>query len=272
MSQVLNLFQKSVGHQPELVVPPADERVKNIVPGGSLGEVRTVKATLQPSCRAVFHTDPLGGASDRFRLLRMRLREHHKVGRLKTLLITSPLPHDGKSTIAINLATALSEEGKFKVLLVEADLHRPSLGRQLGLKDWDGLSNCLRGDLPAIQAIRKVEPLGWYLLPSGDTPENPTEFLQSSAFHQLKQELLPHFDWILIDSPPVIPLTDAVSLKPHSDGILLVVRAGYTPQEKVAESITLLGKQHIAAMVFNGVEDMEKSFSKYGYYRSEPTI
>jgi capsular exopolysaccharide synthesis family protein len=269
MSQVLNLFQKSVGHQPELVSSSADDRVKSIATGASLGDVKAVKANLQSSSRVVFHTDPLGPGSDRFRLLRMRLWEHHKAGRLKTLLITSALPHDGKSTIAINLATALSEDGKFKVLLIEADLHRPCLNKTLGLKDWNGLSNCLRGDLRAIDAIRKVEPLGWYLLPAGDSPENPTEFLQSAAFHQLKQELQPHFDWILIDSPPVIPLTDAVSLRPHSDGILLVVRAGHTPQARVEDAIALLGKQHIAAMVFNGVADLEKSFSKYGYYNRQ---
>jgi polysaccharide biosynthesis transport protein len=266
MSQVLNLFERSVGNRAESSLTTAEQRADTVPESFSVRDVQVVKAELQPSCRAIFHTDPLGAGSDRFRLLRMRLREHHKAGRLKTLLITSPLPHDGKSTVAVNLASALSEDWKFKVLVIEADLHRPCLVKQLGLKDWHGLSECLQGTLPAIEAVRRVEPLGWYLMPAGELPQNPTELLQTSAFHLLREELLDHFDWILIDSPPVVPLSDAASLRPHSDGTLLVVRSGQTPQDTIEQAINLLGKQHIAGMVFNGVIGLERIYSKYGYY------
>src|SRR5271163_1754718 len=129
MSQVLSLFERSVGDHEEsggaLPAPPKEESLAGVPDSFSLSGIPTAQAELHPSCCAIFHTDPLAAASDRFRLLRMRLREHNKAGRLKTLLITSPLPHDGKSTIAVNLATALSEDSKYKVLVIEADLHRP---------------------------------------------------------------------------------------------------------------------------------------------------
>lgn len=267
MSKILSLFESSVEAQGE----PQSSVVPEAFTGRELAsfsvlDLPVVTAQLQPSCCAIFYTDPLAASSDRFRLLRMRLREYNKTGRLKTLLITSPLPHDGKSTVALNLATALSEDSKFKVLLIEADLHRPCLVSQLGIPAWSGLSQRLQGDVSTADAIRRVEPLGWYLMPAGEAPPNPTELLQTSAFQDLRQEVTDSFDWILIDSPPVIPLTDALSLRQHSDATLLVVRAGETPEDAIEQAIRLLGKQHIAGMVFNGVPGLERAYSKYGYY------
>jgi protein-tyrosine kinase len=267
MSKVLNLFENSVAPLKE---PPhgvfEDEFRPSAQATFCFSAIPPVQADLQPSCCAIFHTEPLGAASDRFRLLRMRLREHNKSGSLKTLLITSPLPHDGKSTVAVNLATALSEDSKFKVLLIEADLHRPCLNTQLGLPECPGLTECLEGELPAISVLRRVEPLGWYLMAAGKTPDNPTELVQGSGFRTLREEMVKYFDWILIDSPPVVPLTDALSLIPHSDAALLVVRAGQTPESSIQQAITQIGKQHIAGIVFNGVPGLERAYAKYGYY------
>jgi succinoglycan biosynthesis transport protein ExoP len=266
MSKILSLFERSVGSQDELPPAVVPEDFTGSAPASlRFPDIPVVRCRLQPSCCAIFYTDPLAMGSDRFRLLRMRLRESTKTGRLKTVLITSPLPNDGKSTVAVNLATALSEDSKFKVLLIEADLHRPSLAKQLGVPDWPGLSQCLQGGLPAIEAIRRVEPLGWYLMPAGEAPHNPTELVQTSAFQDLKEAVADYFDWILIDSPPVIPSIDALSLRPHSDATLLVVRAGQTPEDAIEQAIRLLGKRHVAGMVFNGVPGLERAYSKYGY-------
>jgi capsular exopolysaccharide synthesis family protein len=194
----------------------------------------------------------------------MRLKEHWRAGKLKKLLITSPLAGGGKSTITLNLATALAERGKRNVLVVEADLHNSSLCEVLKLKTWTGLTDCLvDGAISPLLSIRHIEPFGWQLLPAGTPRRNPTELLHSPAFGHLIHQLSPYFDWILIDSPPVVPLTDSVSLREHADGTLLVVRAGQTPHEAVEQTIALLGKENIVGIVLNGVNARNHLYYQY---------
>src|ERR1035441_278436 len=160
-------------------------------------------AEILPESRLIFHTDPHSPGADRYRLMRMRLKELGSSGKLKTLLITSPLPHDGKSTVCLNLATALAEGGKKNVLLIEADLHQPILNARLRLKPWAGLAECLEGTVDPRSVIRRVHPLNWYLLPAGGSRVNASELLQTAALAGVMSKLTPHFDWIIVDSPPV---------------------------------------------------------------------
>ena len=141
-------------------------------------------------------------------------------------MITSPLPQDGKSTVALNLATALAEGGKRTVLLIEADLYHPTLTERLGLEVGLGLADCLEGPLHPVLALRRLEPLSWYLLSAGEPRSNPTDLFQTEALARVIQKLSTHFDWILIDSPPLTPLTDALSLARHTDATLLVAERG----------------------------------------------
>jgi capsular exopolysaccharide synthesis family protein len=233
--------------------------------------VETVQ--IPASSRIVVHTDPGGPYADRFRLLRLRLQECRNADRkLKTLLITSPLAHEGKSTVALNLATALAERGKRPVLLVGADLHHATLAEQLGLSDGRGLAECLEEGLDPFSIIRRLEPLGWYLLPAGRARGNPSELLQSGVLAERMQELAKHFEWVLIDSPPVCPLADALTLKQRSDASLLVARAGRTPTEAVEQAVTLLGRHHLVGIVLNGMERFDSGYAKYyGSYRVEPS-
>jgi capsular exopolysaccharide synthesis family protein len=224
------------------------------------------EALLTPEARLILHADPRSPAADRFRLLRLRLKAPWSAGKLRKLLITSPLPQDGKSTVIINLATVLAERGKRNVLVVEADLHRPSLGEILRLRPLPGLAQCLADAASQpLSAIRRIEPVGWYLLPAGESRKNPTELLQTPAFGRIMQTLAPYFDWILIDSPPVLPLTDPLSLQQHADGTLLIVRAGKTPRDAVENAIALLGKKNILGIVLNGVEVRRSSYYQYPY-------
>ena len=106
----------------------------------------------------------------------------------------------------------LAEQGKRNVLLIEADLHHPTLTEQLGIEQRAGLAECLEHGLNPASVLRRLEPLAWYLMPAGKPHCNPTELLQTEALAGVLQGLAHNFDWILIDSPPVIPLTDALSL------------------------------------------------------------
>lgn len=270
MSAHCNLLQKAPGLGADQASASVRAASESIGRDSELEHIPLEEVHIQPVSRVVFHTDPSGPGADRFRFVRMRLRELSNARKLKRLLVTSPLPQDGKSTVAVNLATALAERGNRTVLLMEGDLHHASLSQQLGLKTRPGLAECLESALNPMSALRRLEPLSWYLLPAGEPRGNPTELLQSETLSAVMQALSPHFDWVLIDSPPVTPLTDALSLMKQADASLLVVRAEHTPREAVEEAIGLLGREHVLGIVLNGVEGLDRLYSKYyghyGYY------
>ncbi len=228
-----------------------------------LPAVPVESAEIRPETRLVFHTDPHSPSADRYRLLRMRLKELGKTRKLKTLLVTSPLPHDGKSTVCLNLATALAEGGKKRVLLIEADLHQPALTDKLGLRTWPGLTECLEGTVEPRSAIRQVDPLNWCLLPAGGSRAHASELLQTAALAGVMSKLSPHFDWIILDSPPLLALSDSTSLTRYSDATLLVARADRTVREAVDEAIATVGRERIIGIVLNAVNSFDHSYSRY---------
>ncbi|MEO7143388.1 MAG: CpsD/CapB family tyrosine-protein kinase, partial [Bryobacteraceae bacterium] len=213
-------------------------------------------------------TDPQNAGADRLRFMRMRLRDLRGSTKLRTLVITSPVPGDGKSTIAMSLATVLADGGKHAVLLIEADLHHPSLAAGLGLRSRPGLAECLEDSSDPMPRIRKIEPLGWYLLQAGQPRGNPADLLQSDALPAAIQRVSSYFDWVLIDTPPVLPLTDALSLSRQADATLLVARAGRTSREAIEEAVELIGRKHVLGIVLNGAEGLTRLYSRYyGHYR-----
>jgi Mrp family chromosome partitioning ATPase len=249
--------------------PPEDfvqawERVDSCLPVGT--EVSPVSA----ECRVVVYSDPTSAGADRFRMAQIRLKSLQAARKLKSVLITSPLPGEGKTTVALNLATVLSEKGKVPVLLLEADVFRPTLVKRLGLEPWSGLSECCkRGDDPML-ASRRIDPLGFYLLPAGQAVEDGASLLQSNFASQLIKGLSSgFFSWVLVDSPPTTPVAAILALRAQVDGTLLVARAGETPREAIEESIRNLGRDHILGIILNGVEGLNRMYSKYyGYGKS----
>ncbi len=248
-------------------VEAASENIEKVL---QLDQIPMEEVQVLPGSRIVVHSDPRSAGADRFRYLRMCLRELWKTGKLKTLQITSPLPQEGKSTIALNLATALAEGGKRSVLLIEADLHRPTLSEQLGIRKGAGLADCLEGRSNPAATLRRLEPLSWYLLSAGEPHTNPTELLQTEAFAGVLHKLSPHFDWILIDSPPVLPLTDALSLARQANATLLVAKEGRTPREAIEKAISVLGRQRVLGIVLNAVEGLDRMYSGYYGYAGYP--
>lgn len=284
MSRFFEFLEKlngeSTAARPNAVEPPEARHILSVLhplqtgdhsqPAEQVFQLRNVgvdEVQINPEAKLVFHTDPSSPAADRFRFMRMRLRTLKALGKLKSLLITSALPQDGKSTIALNLATVMAEGGKHSVLLIEADLYHPCLSQRLGLPARSGLAECLESGVDPVSLLRRLESLHWYLLPAGTPQGNPTELLHSDSLPRVLQRLAPYFDWILIDSPPVAPLTDALLISQHVDASLVVVRADYTPREAVEEALKLLGPKKVLGILFNGVEGLSELYSKYyGYY------
>ena len=253
---------------------------KNDVPSDSLEDyvrgweridaylpTETEVSPVAPKSRLVVYSDPTSAGADRFRMAQIRLKSLQAARKLKSLLVTSPLPGDGKSTVALNLATVLSENGKVPVLLLEADVFRPALVDRLGLKPWSGLTECYeRGDDPML-AIRRIDPLGFYLLPAGHAVEDGVSFLQSNFVMQFIKGLSSSvFSWILIDSPPTTPVAGILALKALTDASLLVARAGETPREAIEESTRNLGSDHILGIILNCVEGLDRVYYKYYRY------
>ena len=232
-----------------------------------LDQAPVEEAQLSAGSRVALLTDSRSPGADRLRFLRMRLLELRELAKLKSIVITSPMSGDGKSTIAMSLATSLSDHGQRTVLLIEADLHQPSVGRSLGLRSKPGLAECLEDATDPLTLLRRIEPLGWYLLQAGSSRGNPTELIQSDAFKGVMEGLAPYFDWILIDTPPVIPLTDALSLSRQVDATLLVARADRTPREAIEQALTVIGRKHVLGLVLNGADSLGRLYSEYYYGR-----
>lgn len=244
-------------------ISPAQPTSDKPGPAFELGDIPAENVTLTPGSRIVYHTQPNSPGADRFRLLRMRLWPLWEAGKLKTLLVTSAQAQDGKSTVVLNLATALAEQGKRSVLVVEGDLCHPSLSPRLGIPERAGLAECLEAAQNPLELLRRVDPLGWYMLPAGNAQGNPTELLQSPLLSHIFETLRSYFDWIIIDTPPAIPLTDTLSLRQYADAGLLVVRADRTRCDAVEAAIGLIGKQNLLGIVLNGSEELDRLYSDY---------
>jgi receptor protein-tyrosine kinase len=262
MSRIFEALRKSEQEAEKHLTSPQPLR-KPLEEDPGLQSVAIEQVQIPHEGRVIVHSDPRSLGADRFRLLRARLTQLTAKAKLKTLLVTSPVPEDGKSTVSLNLATALAEHGKRSVLLLEADLFRPSLSRILGISPGTGLAECLQDDSDPIAALRRIEPLGWYFLPAGKAVSNPTELVHSVRFSPLVAMFETRFEWILVDSPPIAPVADILALKAQAGGCVLVVRAGQTQREMVEEAVRQLGRQYVLAIVLNGVEGLDRQHSKY---------
>jgi capsular exopolysaccharide synthesis family protein len=184
----------------------------------------------------------------------------------QVILFTSPLSGDGKSTTAYNLATAFGVQNK-RVLLLDADMRRPTIGQKSNCNGKKGLSDLLANDLPLDEVVQQHPGLpSLYVLTSGTIPPMPAELLASERFARLIEMLREQFDYILIDAPPVLLVSDPLLLAMSVDGIVLVVRAGVTTKPVMKRLRTALQKPNVKALgyVLNGLRDESEGYG-YGY-------
>jgi capsular exopolysaccharide synthesis family protein len=213
-------------------------------------------------------TDRENPTAEALRLLAVRLRDLRRVRPLKKLLITSTIPQEGKSTIAANLACALAQATDERILLVDGDLRRPSLSRIFGMSATRGISEWLHDDDAALPDIFRLETAGIWILPAGNPRGNPLEALQSQRLPVLLEQQAAYFDWIIIDSPPVMPLADTSVWMRLSDGVLLVTRQGTTEKKQLQKGLDAIDSQKLLGALLNGT--MASAYSGY-YYRSSPS-
>jgi capsular exopolysaccharide synthesis family protein len=188
--------------------------------------------------------------AEKFRFLAVRLRQLRQSRPLKKVLITSSIPQEGKSTVAANLACTLARRKQQKTLLLEGDLRRPTLAARFGLGRTPGLCEWLSGETKSINLYR-LESLGLWVLPAGAAPQNPLELMQSGKLAPLMTQLEAWFDWIVIDSPPVLPLADASMWSRLADGILLVTRKGKTEKKQLLRGLETIEKSKLLGALVN---------------------
>jgi len=169
--------------------------------------------------------EPMSPAAETFRMIRTNLTFMSPDDPLRSYVVTSAMPVEGKTTVASNLAISLAQFGR-SVLLVDSDLRRPRLHRVFEVDNDLGLTTLVAGRTTLSAVLHKTKIDGLSVLTSGPIPPNPSELIHSAAFASVKDELLKHFDYVLFDSPPMGAVTDAAILAPQVDGVLLVVRAG----------------------------------------------
>ena len=181
------------------------------------------------------------------------------------LLITSPEMADGKTTLTTNLAAAIAQSGK-RVLLIDGDMRRPRVHSALGLRSEIGLSEVLLGEIAVENAIQPTVMDHLTVLSAGRCPANPAELLSSPRFPALLAAVRTQYDYVLIDTPPLLAVSDPCVVTPHADGVILVIRLGKNRAESVEQARELLFNHHAQPLgvVINGVPDKD-GYGKYGY-------
>jgi capsular exopolysaccharide synthesis family protein len=234
---------------------------------GDFPSFRSIPVAISAESRLVCVTAKESLGAEKFRFLGVRLRQLQQARKLKKLLITSTIPEEGKSTICGNLATTLARKASQRVLLLEGDLRRPSLSKQFGLQRAPGLSEWLQGDESGLGTlIYKLEGAGFWFLPAGLPPENPMELIQSGRLSRLLELLTGWFDWIIIDSPPVLPLADTSVWARLADGILLVAREGTTQKKPLERGLAELDQAKLLGVVMNSAANTDQTnyYQRYG--------
>jgi polysaccharide biosynthesis transport protein len=212
------------------------------------------------------------GSAEAFRALRTSLMLSAPSAPPQVILVTSAMTKEGKSFMSINLAVVLAQTGQ-KVLLVDSDMRRPAINRYLGLPMNRGLSACLAGTEDASAMIRGVEEIpGLHVLPAGQMPPYPSEMLGSEVWPRMVKRWREQFRYIVIDTPPVLAVTDAVVSARVADVVVLVVRSEKTRRQSLLRTRDLLKKVHasIAGVVVNDLSlDSTEYRQYYGYYGNE---
>lgn len=272
------VVEREVAPPPQLDQPPAPQPAAPPAPQKQtdlsrlkLNELikRCAHPVWKPDPRSsVFHgADNHKIGAERFRTLRSRLYQIASAQKLKTVLVTSSIPAEGKTFVAANLAQSIVRQHDRSVLLIDADLRASRLHQAMGASLTPGLTDYLRGEADEFEVIQKGSDVNLCFIPGGNPVSNPSELLLSERLKRLLELATPMFDWIILDSPPALPVHDSSMLADLCDGVLFVVRAGQTAYDMAEKAASEFQDKNLLGVVLNCVE---KGDSYGGYYYGYP--
>lgn len=262
---------------PVLAAPPAANATEARAGSGaipSFGAPLTVD-TLLSRCVAgnwtpdrktmlFFNGDEQGYGMEEFRTLRSRLYQLRDRQSLKKVLITSALPKEGKSFVAANLAQVMVRQHGRRALLIDGDLRGARLHSALGAESSPGLSDYLLGEADEFAIMQRGPMDNLFFIPCGRSVTNPAELVANGRLKMLLGRMEPLFDWIVLDSPPAVPVSDASLLANYCDGVLIVVRSNSTPFDMARKARQEFSGKQLVGVVLNGI-DQGNSYSEYYY-------
>jgi capsular exopolysaccharide synthesis family protein len=257
---------------PRPAVPPAPRPVEATIAAHPsmkdthsevFGQLKSLRVSVSSESRLVCLTNTESLAAEKFHFLGVRLQHLRRDRPLKKILITSTIPQEGKSLVAANLACTLARRTQQRTLLVEGDVRRSSLSQLFGLGRIPGICEWLQGERDLTTSLYHLEGPGFWFSPAGSAPRNPLEVLQSGRLAAVMDQLTALFDWIVIDSPPVMPLADTSVWMRLADGILLVTRQGITEKKQLQQGLEALEPQKLIGALLNGSKRSARSDSYY---------
>ncbi len=232
-------------------------------------EERCPMQTWNPDAKKVLFVDGQSHAlgTEEFRTLRSHLYLIRDRQRLHNLLVTSPLPQDGKTFVAANLAQVIARQPDRRVLLIDGDLRLARLHLSLGAPLAPGLSEYLTGQADELSIVHRGSQSNLFFIPAGEAVSNSSELIAEGHLAPLFERLSPAFDWIILDSPPAIPVADAKMMADFCDGVIVVIRAGVTPYDLAQKACRDFRKRGLVGVVLNGADSRQGyGYSYYSYY------
>ena len=232
-----------------------------------LARIKTVAYSPSPESLLIDATNPHEAPTEEFRTLRTRLNHMQSLQPIHTAVVTSPSPAEGKSFAAINLAMAQAQLSGNLTLICDFDFRRPIVHNLLQIERSPGATDYLQGKIPLHEAIRKVGDTNLYVMPAGEAVINPLELLNLKEVKEMLDRLPTIFNWVILDSPPLLFAADANLLSTLCHGTILVVRIGSTTIDSVTRAMQSLCQNNVLGIVVNGARRGEL-YSKYTYYHS----
>jgi capsular exopolysaccharide synthesis family protein len=275
VSRIHDALRKSEmeNRQPALTAPEPSQPVKVLSNGMAqlleLDGSRCISAKVSPDAHLVALADPFSLGAEKFRALATRLDHVRRSRELKSLQVTSGAKDDGKTLTSGNLAFTLARRSSAKILLVEGDLHKPALASLMGLDQSLGLSQWWsEPDADIARFIRQLKGTSLWLLTAGNPYDQPSDILRSARFAKAFAELVRWFDWIVVDSTPLLPMIDANLWSRLVDGTIVVVREGVTPVKALKKGLQGLDNPNLIGVVLNEASEFDQGSGYDRYYNA----
>src|SRR5579863_6846816 len=256
---------RSNGDAPAAAAPPSFDAGPNLA--GLLEQVQEVPFRTATDSLLIDVSRPHEAPMEEFRTLRTRLNHMKSLHPIHSVVVSSPSPAEGKSLTAANLALAQAHLAGNTTLLADFDFRRPIIHNLFGVDRSPGITDYLLGKIPLHQAIRKIAGTDLCIMPAGEAVINPLELLNLREVKLLLDRLPSLFNWVILDSPPLLFAADANLLSTMCHGTLLVVRIGHTTIDSVTRAMQSLCNNNVLGIVVNGARRGEL-YSKYTYYHS----